>query len=137
MACGSALLGVVLLPGCSDLGEPLRPARPPAPPAVTVSFAADIQPILTSNCIGCHGSVAPTANLDLSAGASRANLVNVVSSGYAPALRVAPADTSASVLFHKVFGTGSYGAQMPFGGSLPQVERERIRAWILEGARDN
>jgi len=105
---------------------------------VTVSFAADIQPIFTNRCIGCHGPPVPTANLDLSTGASHANLVNVVSTGYAPALRVAPADTAGSVLFHKVFGTAVYGARMPFGGAaLPQAELDRVRAWILEGARDN
>lgn len=105
---------------------------------VTVSFAADVQPIFTDRCLGCHAGPVPTANLDLSAGASRPNLVNVVSTGYAPALRVAPGDTTASVLFHKVFGTGVYGARMPFGGaSLPQVELDRIRTWIVEGARDN
>jgi hypothetical protein len=75
--------------------------------------------------------------MNLSAATSFANLVNVVSTGYAPALRVAPGDTTASVLFHKVFGTGVYGATMPQGGSLPQSERALIRAWIVEGAPDN
>ena len=104
----------------------------------TVSFAADVQPIFTDRCLGCHSGPVPTAGLDLGSGASHADLVGVVSAGYAPALRVAPGDTAASVLYHKVFGTGGYGARMPFGGpALPAVELDRIRTWIREGARDN
>jgi hypothetical protein len=131
----------LLLAGCSDRGEPLRPRAPEAAGGggvpETVSFAADIQPILTTNCVPCHGPPAPQNHLDLSAGVAWANLVNVTSFEFAPAKRVVPSDTAASVLYHKLEGDDRYGPQMPFGGSLQAVERDAIRAWILEGARNN
>jgi hypothetical protein len=103
----------------------------------TVSFATDIQPIFTTSCVGCHGPPQPTGDTDLTAGASYGSLVNVVSSGYAPAVRVIPGDTTHSVLYHKVFGTGQYGPAMPLGGTISQSDRTKIRTWIIEGARNN
>ena len=102
-----------------------------------VSFAADIQPILTNNCVPCHGPPVPQNHMNLSEGVSYANLVNVVSFEFAPAIRVVPSDTAASVVYHKIYGDGRFGPQMPFGGSLQTVERNSIRDWILEGARNN
>jgi len=125
-----------ILGGCSDLGSPVRPTVGVPDPA-TVSFAADIQSIFTARCVVCHGPPAPNAGMNLSAGVSYANLVGVVSTGYAPARRIVPGDTTASVLFNKVFGTGRYGATMPLGGSLSQAERHLIRTWIVEGAQNN
>jgi hypothetical protein len=103
----------------------------------TVSFATDIQPIFATTCVGCHASPAPSGNLDLGPTVGYGNLVNVVSSGYAPAVRVVPGDPALSVLYHKVFGTGQYGAAMPFGGTISPADRTRIQTWIAEGARNN
>lgn len=113
---------------------------PPASCAVEFSsYAAQIQPIFTSSCAvaGCHEGAFPTGGLVLTSGTSYGNLVNVVSSGYAPAVRVVPADTSASVLFHKVKGTGVYGPQMPAFGSLTAAEIRLIILWIAAGAPNN
>lgn len=101
---------------------------------VCVSFENDIQPIFNSNCTGCHGSL---GNLDLGAGVSHNNLVNVISSGYAPVLRVSSGDTANSVLWHKVSGTGEYGDQMPQNGQLSQEDIDLIKNWIKEGAVNN
>jgi len=103
----------------------------------TVSFATDIQVIFTTSCVGCHGSPQPSGGADLTAGSSYASLVDAVSNGYAPAVRVIPGDTTHSVLYHKVFGTGQYGPAMPLGGTISQSDRIKIRTWITEGARDN
>jgi len=95
--------------------------------ATTVSFSADIAPILSQQqCTLCHGWTAAR------------QIVNVTSAGYRPARIIVPFDTTGSVLYGKITNSGRYGASMPQGGQLmPLVQRVRIRDWILEGARDN
>jgi hypothetical protein len=106
----------------------------------TVSFATDVQPIFDAHCIGCHRQFGE-ADLDLRSGLSYRETVNQTTRGYAPAVRVKPADLEASVLFQKVTGTGLFGGPMPPpGGGSPPVTGEGIevlRAWILEGAQEN
>lgn len=104
---------------------------------VTLSFAADIQPIFTANCVRCHNDRTTNGGLDLRAGVSHGNLVNRVSNGYAPSLRVVPGDPDNSVLHGKVANTGQFGQQMPPTGSLAPELIQSIRAWILEGAVNN
>jgi hypothetical protein len=115
------------------------PVSGTATPKQTVSFADQIQPIFNENCVVCHGSRGQ-AGLDLRALNSYANLVNRVSTGYAPALRVAPGDPDASVLYNKVADTGVFGQRMPPPGQglpLPSASVQLIRTWILEGAVNN
>jgi hypothetical protein len=110
------------------------------PAAPTTSYGNDIQPIFTTSCAvtGCHVTRSPSGGLDLSAGQSYTNLVGVTSFGYAPALRVAPGDPSASVLYNKVTNTGMFGAAMPAGSNgLNSTQANLIRSWILEGAPNN
>lgn len=121
-----------LAAGCSDLGDPVAP--PDTTPAI--SFAADVQPLFTANCVGCHGA-GGNGGLDLRAGQSRANLVSVTSPNYG-AVRVVPGDPDASVLYDKLTGGGVYGQAMPpTGTSLPAAALETIRQWIADGAPDN
>lgn len=96
-----------------------------------VNYQLEIQPIFNANCIGCHPG---NGNMNLTALVSYANLVNTVSFGYAPALRVKPGDPSGSVLWNKLAGTNVYGQQMPQGGSLTLPEINLIENWISEGA---
>ena len=94
-----------------------------------VDYEADIQPILTANCTGCHGN---SAGLSLAAGSSYANLVDVVSTNYAPAMRVVSGDPSTSVLYNKVANTGVNGGIMPQGGELTAAQVALISTWITE-----
>ncbi len=100
---------------------------------VPISFSSQIQPIFNNSCTGCHGS---NGGLDLAAGSSFGNLVNVQSQGYA-GLRVASGDPAASVLWNKIENTGTYGGQMPPSGGLSESDRDLIQIWITEGALDN
>jgi len=94
----------------------------PATPDVVrrLDFVADLQPIFTANCVGCHGPAAPIANLDLATGAGCANLVN---GGY-----VVAGDRAASLLAAKVAVGGTMSDYVTL------VEAERIAAWIDQGA---
>jgi len=103
----------------------------------TVFFATDIQPIFTARCVSCHGNVEPQSDMNLASGHAYSNIVNVVSTGYAPAVRVVPGDPPHSVLDDKVWGLGHYGGQMPEGGTLTTTQKQKIRTWITEGARNN
>ncbi|NNK73681.1 MAG: hypothetical protein HKO94_10865 [Flavobacteriaceae bacterium] len=103
---------------------------------LTVSFAADIQPIFTNNCIQCHDETHPTG-LNLQEGSSYNLLVNVSSNNYSPNLRIEPFSTENSVLWHKINNDGVFGGGMPPNGSLSNFEKQKIEEWILQGAQDN
>lgn len=104
---------------------------------IDVSFATDIQPIFTNNCIQCHNDTHPTG-LDLREGNSYNLLVNVSSTNYAPNLRIEPLSLENSVLWHKIIGDGVYGQQMPpVGDPLSNFDIEKIESWIELGALDN
>jgi len=97
--------------------------------AQTVDYDTDIQPIFNASCTSCHGT---SAGLSLADGQSYANLVEVVSANYAPALRVASGDPANSVLYNKVANTGIHGGVMPQGGSLTTDQIALISTWITE-----
>ncbi|MCF7798015.1 MAG: hypothetical protein K9N36_09635, partial [Candidatus Marinimicrobia bacterium] len=100
--------------------------------AQTVDFDTQVQPIFTSNCVGCHTSSHPTG-LNLTTGNSYDLLVDVESANYSPALRVVSGDASTSVLYNKIANTGVHGGIMPpSGGPLSAGDIETIQTWINE-----
>ena len=133
----------MLSAGCAnDLEENGSGVTPPI--GMTVSFSADVQPIFDANCAfpGCHAPpLTDPPSMDLSAGQARASLVGV-QSVESPLERVAPGDSQASYLLHKLLGTqvqaGGSGERMPLGGPyLPDAGIDLIRGWIDQGAVDN
>jgi hypothetical protein len=105
-----------------------------------VSFSASVQPIFNNNCTGCHSGPSPSSSLNLSAASSYANLVNVLSVECTSTERVAPGDSGASYLVHKLLGTGPcyFGVRMPFGGQpLTAGEMQIITDWIDQGAANH
>jgi hypothetical protein len=91
-----------------------------------VSFSAQIQPIFTSNCIGCHvqGGIGP---FDITAGKAYANLV--------PA-RVIAGNSAGSILYQRL--TGVLTPSMPLGGArLADSDLLLIKTWIDQGAANN
>jgi cytochrome c len=118
------LLLLLLLAACTS---------DPAPPddggggngGPTVSFALDIQPVLTQDCVICHGG-AGGLFVDTYAG-----LMTGGSSGQV----VIPGDPEQS-LVKRLEGTVT--PRMPL--DLPPLttpEIDRIKQWILEGALNN
>lgn len=102
-------------------------------PTIDVSYSTDIQPIFNNNCIVCHNQTHETG-LDLRTNESYNLLVNVVSTNYAPNVRIEPFSLENSVLWHKIVGDDIFGNQMPLGGSLSNFEIEKIESWIELGA---
>ena len=113
-----------------------------------VSFATQVQPIFTFNCVPCHGPPFPAQGQDLTdyttitstaidVPANETILTSMLD-------RIEPLDSTLSYLIHKIDGThldpavqGS-GLQMPrLRPPLPQANRDLIRAWINQGAQNN
>lgn len=93
-------------------------------PIETVSFAADIQPILTNNCTSCHPVlVAPP---DLTEGPA----YNAITNG----VYIVPNDLENSLLYQRLLGNPSV---MPPTGSLPASQIQLFETWIEQGAPDN
>lgn len=106
--------------------------------ANVISFASQVQPIFTANCVsaGCHpGGGAP---FSLAAGESRNNLVGVdMLNGACGGKRVLAGDANASGLVKKLEGT--CGNRMPLGSPTPlsAANIQLIRDWISQGAQNN
>ncbi|MCC6011863.1 c-type cytochrome [Candidatus Caldipriscus sp.] len=83
----------------------------------SINYDRDIQPIWNRNCTSCHSGSSPSGGLDLSAGVSYSNLVNVISPTYN---------------VWRVRSGKIYGGKMPPGGSLSSDEINLIRKWIEE-----
>jgi hypothetical protein len=87
-------------------------------PVDTVHFQAQIQPLFTSNCVGCHGG---TRNPDLRAGNSYEALTV---GGYVNP----PAETSVII---QQLSSGSHSSY------LIDAEKQLILIWIQQGAKNN
>lgn len=125
----------------ADSGAPA--AYDTGPPA-QIDYTADIEPILTGECASCHdadGSFEPAAKLglNLEAGAAYDSLVGADSAQLPGVARVAPGDTDASYLWHKLNDThttvGGSGDKMPPAYLLVQEDRDAIGSWIQAGAQ--
>mgnify|MGYP000091342227 CR=1 FL=1 len=84
----------------------------------TVFFAADIFPIITNECVNCHGANFPSGGVSLN------NYENVKIS------------VDNGSFYGSITATNGYRI-MPQSGSLPDNEIQLIDTWIKEGALDN
>jgi hypothetical protein len=110
---------------------------------VTQPPIANLQPTLASIqdnvftpiCTGCHAGAGAPQGLQLTAGNSAANLINVHSPQDSNLVRVIPGDPDHSLLIQKLEGTQTVGQRMPRGGPfLDQSTINVIRQWITNGA---
>ncbi len=128
----------LLLFGCTKDSGPVRvlpDLPPPVPTSDTISFVNDVQPLIQVKCWVCHPA---SGELDLGIDSAYNQLVNIEAVGWAPAIRVVPFDTSASVLYHKIKRNDVYGLAMPPGVlTLTEQEQSIFTKWILQGAQNN
>lgn len=106
-----------------------------------VSFTRDLVPVLRAQCATCHLTGQEAGNMKLHPGAAHASLVGADSTE-SKLKRVEPGDPGRSYLMHKLDGThldaGGFGERMPFGAPpLDDDTRERFRAWIAAGAKND
>jgi hypothetical protein len=111
-----------------------------------VSFANDIQPILSGSCAfsNCHGTNANPGGrpMVLTTGQSYANMVGVFAVELTTMQRIRAGEPDNSYLIHKIQGThrgiGGSGERMPLSGSpLSQTQINLFRSWVAKGALRN
>lgn len=111
----------------------------------SVSFSRDVQPIFSTRCTMCHHESDHMGELVLSPSLAYDQLVNAPAVG-APSLnRITPKKPQISYLMMKLDGThakvGGKGWVMPPPSNpfihLSSSDRETIRRWIAQGARNN
>ena len=90
-----------------------------------VDFARDIAPILTRNCVGCHGPSQQMGGLRL----------DRRSFAMQPGTRrIVPGGSANSFVYLKLIGEGISGLPMPPAGPLRRDQIDLIKAWIDQGA---
>ena len=91
-----------------------------------VDFARDVQPLLKTHCIDCHGPNEQKNGfrLDRRADAMRGGTGTMIG----------PGSAASSHLFLRLVGN-QYGRQMPLDGPLSQKEIDTIKAWVDQGAK--
>jgi len=108
------------------LGCDAAPSDVPVDP----SYATDVQPIFSANCITCHGNSSP------SGGYSLTSYAGATGTGSDTISNVTPDSADSSKLYRKIMGVET--PQMPLGGApLDTTKTATIRNWINQGAKDN
>jgi len=127
----SLLFAVLLIAGCGS--QPAAPAATKAetPTAVDVSFAKDIQPILSQSCMPCHaGGKDAKGNYDLTGYAGTA------SNGSDALPNVIPGNVDSSILYLRL--SGAVPPLMPKARpALDATQLSTIQKWINQGAKNN
>jgi mono/diheme cytochrome c family protein len=124
------LLVLALLPAAVAVGAAWSAAPPvagrprlPAPADRRVDFVKDVQPILATRCVACHGPKVRKGGLRLDVKAS------ALSGGH-----VVPGDSANSPLIRRVAGLGAEARMPPKGPGLTPRQVAVLRAWIDQGA---
>ncbi len=118
------------VPGFAPAGPALAAGGAAAP----VSFKEDVLPIFKVHCASCHGPGGPgtkASGLDLTTYAS-------VMKGTKYGPMIIPGDPENSNLLWLLDWRASPQLRMPHDKQqLPVGERDTIRTWIRQGAKDN
>jgi hypothetical protein len=103
--------------------------------STAVSFANDVQPLLTSTCTTCH--VGSKLDFAFTADVAYQNLVNVRSKSCPGRFFVVPGDSQDSYLMDKVTGVLGLCAGGAMRAGLTDPQLQTIAAWIDQGALNN
>lgn len=106
-----------------------------APVKKEVSFKADVSPIFSDYCMGCHipgGKGYEKSGLDLR---TYAGLMKGTKFGTV----ITPGASLSSTLNVLVSGHSNTGISMPFGikGGLPKDKIDLLNKWVDQGAKNN
>ena len=123
-ACLPAVLALALTPRGALGAE----GELPAAAERQVDFTRDIEPLLESRCIVCHGPAQQMNDLRLDRKA------DFLKGGYAGPV-IEPGNSAQSKLIHLVAGVGRKVIMPPVGPKLSGEEVGLLRAWIDQGAR--
>lgn len=118
----------LVIAGCGS--QPTAPVAPKAeetPVPVEVSFAKDVQPILTQSCMPCHSGGADAKSKYVLTGYE-----GVMGTGKDSVANVLAGKADGSLL-HQMLQTG----KMPPAGPLDPAKVATVQKWINEGAKNN
>jgi mono/diheme cytochrome c family protein len=102
--------------------------------AAKASFAEDVMPIFVGRCFSCHQ---PGGQGDLKIGLDLTTYEGVMK-GTRSGKMVIPGDPEGSNLMWLLDWRGAPETHMPLGKKkLSTCDRDAIRAWIREGAKNN
>lgn len=138
-AAGLALMALVAVQFTTSSPAYCAPQEQPKRPPVQTSqskksFREDVMPIFVGRCVSCHqpgGEGTAKSGLDLTSYAG-------VMKGTKFGPMVVPGDPESSNLMLLLDWRASAELRMPHGmKQLNSCDRNDIRAWIREGAKDN
>lgn len=116
---------------------------PGRPTGEAVSYAGDIQPMLSARCASCHqeGGLADLVGITMrtTPNEAPASMVNQPSAQNAALTLIVPGNADASLVYQKVSSDSPpVGMRMPsLGAPLTSEELASLRDWINQGALDN
>jgi mono/diheme cytochrome c family protein len=87
--------------------------------SAVVSYSADLQPLFSSYCNGCHGGGSPSANLDLSV------------------FQTVKDQSLTGRIQGAMSGTPGYISMPPSGNLLSSCYVDKINKWVAAGAPNN
>ena len=100
-----------------------------------VSFSQEVKPVLDKNCLSCHqqGGAGYEAS-----GFSMTNYENLMK-GTSNGPMVIPFDVEGSNLLVLMEGRADPSISMPHGSldPVPQVDIDKIKSWVRQGAENN
>jgi mono/diheme cytochrome c family protein len=129
-ALGAAFL---LAAGATIADEVINSSGSVCAAAAKTSFAEDVMPIFVGRCFSCHqpsGQGSETTGLDLSS-------YEGVMKGSKSGKMVIPGDPNSGNLMSLLDWRGAPETHMPPRKKLSTCDRDAIRAWIREGAKNN
>jgi hypothetical protein len=102
----------------------------PGAPPTSVDFVPDIAPVLTENCLKCHGRGKINGKLDLT------TRTGAVRGGSDEGLGLLPGQPGKSSIYRKIAATDADVRTPPPGQtSLTKDQIDVVRRWIEEGAK--
>lgn len=126
-------MALLLLTACDDTLFGVNGAGKDTDTGPLPTGHAGVVAIFDEDCTSCHPAGGTgSGGLDLE-GDLCTTVVGVSAQGYTGTLVVA-GDSAASVLWHKMADTGTYGGVMPLGGTISQEEIDIVANWIDDGA---
>ncbi|MFN8006463.1 MAG: PSD1 and planctomycete cytochrome C domain-containing protein [Terriglobia bacterium] len=128
LRCNLTVLPLLLLCVGGYKAQTQLAAKPDLPPAATqkIDFKRDVQPILSSRCLSCHGPQMQMSGLRLD---SRQHALDGGNSGAV----IKPADSAGSKLIRLVAGADEGKVMPPAGDRLTAEQVGLLRAWIDQG----
>jgi hypothetical protein len=119
-AVGFAAGATILILSCTkEIAKPVAVSTAPPPPGKcdTINYNEDIKPIITQNCISCHGPGGVEASIPLT------NYTQV------------KAQADAGLIKSTIFD--GQPNPMPQGGQLSSDQKQLIQCWLNNGEKES